>query len=161
MLPDKIYNALKVTAQYVLPATASLYFGLATIWNLPYSEQIVGSIMALDVFLGSILGISVMQYNKKMALIPSYVQSSMPEVIENKKVPLYLELSNKTYDILYWTVQIALPAVGTLYFALASIWTLPYSEQIVGTIALITTFVGVFLGINTNQYNNARQEIPA
>lgn len=62
-------------------------------------------------------------------------------------------LSNKTYDILKWIATYLLPAVGTLYFALASIWGLPYGEQIVGTITAIDTFLGVILGISSAQYN--------
>jgi hypothetical protein len=46
-----------------------------------------------------------------------------------------------------------LPAAGTLYFALAGIWGLPYGEQVVGTITAIDTFLGVILGISTSQYN--------
>jgi len=44
---------------------ATLYFGLANIWNLPYAEQIVGTISAVDAFLGIILGISTYNYNKE------------------------------------------------------------------------------------------------
>ena len=50
--------------------------------------------------------------------------------------------------------QIILPALGTLYFALASIWGLPYGEQIVGTITAIDAFLGACLGISTKQYEN-------
>lgn len=64
-----------------------------------------------------------------------------------------LKLTNKTYDILKYTAQYVLPACGTLYFALAGIWNLPYGEQIVGTITAIDTFLGVLLGISTNTYN--------
>lgn len=64
-----------------------------------------------------------------------------------------LKLTNKTYDILKYIAQYVLPACGTLYFALAGIWNLPYGEQIVGTIAAIDTFLGVLLGISTNTYN--------
>lgn len=63
-----------------------------------------------------------------------------------------MKLKNKTYDVLKYVAQIVLPAVGTLYFALASIWGLPYGEQIVGTITAIDTFLGVLLGISTNKY---------
>lgn len=64
-------------------------------------------------------------------------------------------MSNKVYDILKWIAQILLPALGTLYFALASIWGLPYAEQIVGTITAIDAFLGVILGISTRQYNKS------
>lgn len=62
-------------------------------------------------------------------------------------------MSNKVYDILKWIAQILLPALGTLYFALAAIWGFPYAEQIVGTITAIDAFLGVILGISSSQYN--------
>ena len=62
-------------------------------------------------------------------------------------------MSNKVYDVLKWIAMYLLPAFGTLYFALAGIWGLPYGEQIVGTITAIDTFLGVILGISTVQYN--------
>ena len=64
-----------------------------------------------------------------------------------------MKLSNKTYDVLKWIAQFFLPASGTLYFALAGIWGLPYGEQIVGTITAVDTFLGVILGISTMNYN--------
>ena len=62
-------------------------------------------------------------------------------------------MSNKVYNLLKWIAMLFLPALGTLYFALAGIWGLPYGEQIVGTITAIDTFLGVVLGISTAQYN--------
>lgn len=64
-----------------------------------------------------------------------------------------MKLPDKVYDVLKWIVMICLPAISTLYFALAGIWGFPYAEQIVGTLAAITTFLGVLLGISTAQYN--------
>lgn len=61
-------------------------------------------------------------------------------------------MSNKIYDILKWIAQIVLPALGTLYFALASIWGFPYGEQIVGTITAIDTFLGAILGVSNHMY---------
>ena len=61
-------------------------------------------------------------------------------------------MSNKTYDILKFIAMILLPALGTLYFALASIWNLPYGEEIVGTITAIDTFLGTLLGISNAKY---------
>ena len=62
-------------------------------------------------------------------------------------------ISNRMYDILKWVAQIFLPAIGTLYFALAGIWGFPYGEQIVGTITAIDAFLGAILGISTKMYN--------
>lgn len=63
-MSDKVYDVLKYVAQIVLPAVATLYFALASIWGLPYGEQIVGTITAIDAFLGALLGISTMLYKK-------------------------------------------------------------------------------------------------
>lgn len=67
-------------------------------------------------------------------------------------------MSNKLYDILKFVALVFLPALGTLYFALAGIWGFPYGEQIVGTIAAIDTFLGVLLGISTHQYKKKEGE---
>ena len=63
-----------------------------------------------------------------------------------------MSISNKAYDVLKFLCTILLPALGTLYFALAQIWGLPYGEEIVGTIAAITTFIGVCIGISSYRY---------
>ena len=62
-------------------------------------------------------------------------------------------MSNRVYDFLKKIAQLYLPAIGTLYFAIASIWGLPYGEQVVGTITAVDAFLGVILGISTVQYN--------
>ena len=63
-MSNKMYDVLKWIAMYFLPALGTLYFALSGIWGLPYGEQIVGSITAVDTFLGVLLGISTAQYNK-------------------------------------------------------------------------------------------------
>lgn len=63
---NKLYDWLKWIAQIWLPALASLYFAIAQIWSLPYAEQIVGTITAIDAFLGALLGVSTIQYKKKI-----------------------------------------------------------------------------------------------
>lgn len=60
---DKLYDKLKWIAQYLLPALGTLYFALSGIWGLPYGEQVVGTITAIDTFLGVLLGISSANYN--------------------------------------------------------------------------------------------------
>ena len=64
-LPNKLYDALKWIALIFIPALATLYFALAGIWHLPYGEQIVGTLTAIDTFIGALLGISTLNYNKK------------------------------------------------------------------------------------------------
>lgn len=67
MLDERVYKILKYVAQIVLPAVATLYFALAGIWGFPYGEEIVGTITAVDTFLGVLLGISTATYNKKIS----------------------------------------------------------------------------------------------
>lgn len=67
-------------------------------------------------------------------------------------------MSNKTYDILKWIAMYLLPALGTLYFALAGIWGFPYGEEIVGTITALDTFLGVILRISTASYRKGQQQ---
>ena len=63
-MSNKVYDILKFIAQIVLPAIATLYVTLAGIWGLPFSEQIGGTVMAIDTFLGAVLMISSNNYNK-------------------------------------------------------------------------------------------------
>jgi hypothetical protein len=64
--------------------------------------------------------------------------------------------NSRLYDVLKWLALIGLPALGTLYFALAGIWGLPAAEQVVGTIVSVDTFLGVVLGISTSNYSSER-----
>ena len=68
MLSNKAYDVLKYIARYVLPGLGTFYFALSTIWGLPYGEQIVGTITALDALLNTLLGLSTADYKKKLAL---------------------------------------------------------------------------------------------
>lgn len=64
MLKNRTYDVLKSVAQIWLPAGGTLYFALAQIWHLPSPEQVVGSVVAVDAFLGAVLGLSTTNYNK-------------------------------------------------------------------------------------------------
>lgn len=64
-MSNKTYDILVWIAQIVLPAMGALYAALSGIWGFPYGEQIVGSITAVDVFLGALLKISNEQYKKQ------------------------------------------------------------------------------------------------
>lgn len=65
-MKNKTYDILKFIAQIILPAIATLYFALATIWGLPLAEEVVGTITAIDLFLGTLLGLSSISYNKEV-----------------------------------------------------------------------------------------------
>ena len=62
-------------------------------------------------------------------------------------------MKNGLYDILKYVAIIGLPAISTLYTALAQIWSLPYASQIPATIAAISVALGAFLSISTAQYH--------
>ena len=61
-MSNKVYDILKWIAQMILPALGTLYFALSQIWGFPFGEQIVGTITAVDAFLGAVLGISLAKY---------------------------------------------------------------------------------------------------
>lgn len=67
MITGKLYNWLKFLALVALPALGTFYFALAGIWDLPSGEQVVGTIVAFDAFLGVILQISSSNYNSSTA----------------------------------------------------------------------------------------------
>lgn len=67
-----------------------------------------------------------------------------------------MKMANNVYDVLKWVAQIVLPALGTLYAALAVIWGFPYGEEIVGTIIAVDTFLGALLGISSVTYNKGK-----
>lgn len=66
-LSDKLYNFFKFLTITLLPALGTLYFALAQIWNLPAGEEVLGTMMALQVFIGAIMGISTRQYENSGA----------------------------------------------------------------------------------------------
>lgn len=61
-LSNKTFDFLKWMAMFFLPALATLVKVIFTIWNLPYGNEISATIVAVNTFLGAILGISNMAY---------------------------------------------------------------------------------------------------
>ena len=61
-LTDNTYDLLNKFTKYYLPAIATFYFTLATIWGLPYGEQILGTIGATELLLGVIIAASKKGY---------------------------------------------------------------------------------------------------
>lgn len=64
LLGDSAYNRLKQSTTVIIPAVGALYFALAQIWGLPKAEEVVGTLAALNTFLGLVLGISTRSYNR-------------------------------------------------------------------------------------------------
>lgn len=63
-LNDKVYDILKWVAIIVLPALATLVKVVFAAWNIPYADPIATTITAVATFLGAILMVSSVQYNK-------------------------------------------------------------------------------------------------
>ncbi len=61
-------------------------------------------------------------------------------------------MKNKTYDVLKWIAQIVLPAIATFYVTVASLWNLPFPEEISGTIMAVDTLLGAILMISSANY---------
>lgn len=66
-LSNKAFDVLKWVAILFLPALAILIRTVFAIWKIPYGEEISSTIVALQVFLGAILGVSTLNYNKEAA----------------------------------------------------------------------------------------------
>lgn len=75
-MSNKTYDILKYIAQIVLPALGALYFALTKWWPLPYGAEVVGTITAIDTFLGALLKISSNNYEGDGVM---FVDDSDPE----------------------------------------------------------------------------------
>jgi hypothetical protein len=64
IIKGKPYDVLKFIAQILLPALGTAYFALAGIWGLPSAQEVVGTIVVIDTFLGGVLQLSAAAYNK-------------------------------------------------------------------------------------------------
>lgn len=63
-MSNKVYDVLKWIALIALPALATLIQTIFSIWGIPYGEPIAYTIVALDTFLGILLGVSTSSYKK-------------------------------------------------------------------------------------------------
>lgn len=72
-----------------------------------------------------------------------------------------MKMDSKVFDIIRFIGEVALPALGALYFGIAQIWGLPYGEMVVGTIACVTTAVGAIVGVSRKKYNERGGELNA
>lgn len=68
MLENRVYDILKWVALIALPALSTLISVVLPLWKVcdeSVVTAIVGTISAISVFLGSLLGVSSINYNKK------------------------------------------------------------------------------------------------
>lgn len=86
LLGDKSYDFLKKSATVLLPAAGALYFTLAQIWGLPRAEEVVGSIAALNTFVGVLVGVSSKTYHRSDAKYAGEIQ--IDDTGETKKISL-------------------------------------------------------------------------
>jgi hypothetical protein len=75
ILTGAVYDRLKFVVQYVMPAAATLYAGLAVLWGFPYGTQVVGTISLVTIFLAGTIGVSNVSYNKSMAAVEANRQN--------------------------------------------------------------------------------------
>ena len=62
-MTNKQYDTLKFFALLILPISA--FVGkIASIWGLPYGEQIVATLIALDVLVGALVKIAADNYHE-------------------------------------------------------------------------------------------------
>ena len=66
IMSNKVYDALRILGEIILPALGTLYAALAKIWGIfPYPSEVVATIVAVDTFIGAIVRIFKMQYDKE------------------------------------------------------------------------------------------------
>lgn len=59
IMKNKTYDMLKFIAQILLPAIATLWATIGAIWELPLTDQIEQTILAVIVFIDAVLGIAL------------------------------------------------------------------------------------------------------
>lgn len=105
-MSNKVYDFLKWLAQILLPTLGTLYFALANIWNLPNPEEVVGTITAIDLALGAILGLSTSEYNAtRKGTGELLVDTSDPERDKMALIPHDEVASFKDKDVVEFKVK--------------------------------------------------------
>ena len=109
LLSNKAYDIWKLIAQIILPGLGTLYFTLSSIIHVPYPEQVVGSITAVDVFLGLVLAqaskmyVDIAQKSQSMpfdgTLVINLTDPEKDTYSLEFDVPLY-DLTDKTETLL-------------------------------------------------------------
>ena len=67
-IPDKLYDTLKWIAVIVIPALVVLIKTVFPAWHIPHAEEISTTVAAVGLFLGAIIGVSTIKYNKQKSI---------------------------------------------------------------------------------------------
>lgn len=145
-LPTRTYDILKWVTLVVLPALATFYLALAETWGLPYPTEVAGTIAAIDVFLATLLGISIGYFESRKDKIQWDFTQNAAMFYANWVLKL------DSYKTLTWVAQIFLPAAAALYFALSQYWPVPAPDRVIATIMALDTFLGMLLNFSSGQY---------
>lgn len=70
-------------------------------------------------------------------------------------------VSGTAYDTLKNSALVAIPGLAALYFGLAQIWGLPKAEEVVGSAACLTTFLGLFVMQQKKAYDKSDDKYDA
>lgn len=150
LMSNAVYDMLKWFTTIFLPAASTLYLLLADTWNLPYVEEISGTVALLITFLGALIQISSARYKASLLLTTNTEFNQNP----NTQFSMF-SFSNELYDRLKFISQAVIPALATLYAALAGVWGLPYGEQISATLIGVALFMNALLQISSAKYKQA------
>lgn len=93
LFSNRAYDTLKWVAAVFLPALALFYIAIAPLWDLPKQEEVAGTVVALDLFLGALLGISTRQYNNSDARFDGRIDVSPGETEEETNMLVSLDPS--------------------------------------------------------------------
>ncbi len=151
MISNKLFDILKWVAMFVLPGAATFYFVLSGIWGLPFRVEVVGSLVAVNVWLSALLAVSNAQWQALQLDSLRYVTTDKDDAVKVPGAPFGMTATS--YNILKWVTLAFLPASGALYFTLSILWGFPFGEQIVGTVAALTAFMGLLLGVSKARFN--------
>lgn len=66
-LSNKAYDALKWVALVALDAVGLFYNTMSAIWGLPFGDEILATCTAISLFIGALIGVSSVQYNKNIS----------------------------------------------------------------------------------------------
>lgn len=64
-MSNKLYDFLKYAAIVGLPAFATFWAAIGLVWSIPFTDAIVATIVAVNTFLGALLGVSSAKYHKQ------------------------------------------------------------------------------------------------